>query len=957
LIGQTLGHYEILELLGAGGMGEVYRAHDQRLDRDVAFKVLPENLASSSERLERFEREAKAVAALSHPNIVTIFSVEEADGVHFLTMELVAGESLDQVIPESGLPLDRFSDLALQLAQGVAAAHQQGIVHRDLKPGNVMVTAEGHVKILDFGLAKLRGPSADSLIESEIATELMTQEGRILGTPAYMAPEQAEGKAVDARADIFALGAVFYEMLTGRRPFQGESHASLQAAILTADPESPRTLRSDLPKELESTVLRCLEKDPDHRFHSAGELTQELQSSAEAQTAPADRVRGPLVVAAVVLLAVALAVAGWLSMRSSKVQKARNQTLPEIERLLDEDQMVRALMLAWETQAILPDDPGLQDLVKRASTPVKVTTEPSDAKVHYRDFRDEEIPWQYLGTSPLPDARLPSAFYLRWRVEKEGYETLESSGTPKYPILHFELSPEGEAPPGMLWVPAGIHQFRDAPEVEVPGFWLDRHEVTNRQFKEFVDAGGYQKREYWQHPFLAEGGTLSFDEAMALFVDSTGRPAPATWTLGDFDEGADDLPVGGVSWHEAAAYAVFAGKSLPTVYHWRRAAPWTPFGDILLRSNFSTKGPVSVGSLGSLGRYGHVDMRGNVGEWCFNEADEGRYILGGSWQEPPYTFANNHARSPMERQPYMGFRCATYSAPLSEELTAPVGAGRHDFNAIEIASDDVFAFYRAMFEYDPVELDPAVELIDPSSRHWIRETVSFTAAYGNERVIAHLFLPKNAEPPFQTVVFVPGSAAGMVSSIDDMASLPIFFVPRSGRALVWPAYQGTLERIAGRPPTRSDRALKDLMVQKVNDLQRTLDYLESREDIDADNLVYLGLSAGAEYGPLYTAIDRRFKALVYLAGGFDDMHMLEEPAEVNPWHYTPRVNTPTLMVNGESDYGLPVETAQKPMFDLLGVSPEDKRHVLLEGGHLPNDLNAMMREILDWYDLYQGPVR
>jgi hypothetical protein len=197
----------------------------------------------------------------------------------------------------------------------------------------------------------------------------------------------------------------------------------------------------------------------------------------------------------------------------------------------------------------------------------------------------------------------------------------------------------------------------------------------------------------------------------------------------------------------------------------------------------------------------------------------------------------------------------------------------------------------------------------------------------------------------------------MFSSIDDMASLPIFFVPRSGRALVWPAYQGTLERIVGRPPTRSDRAPKDLMVQKVNDPQRTLDHLESRDDIDAANLVYLGLSAGAEDGPLSTAIDQRFKALVYLAGGFDDMHMLEEPAKVNPWHYTPRVNTPTLMVDGESDYGLPVETAQEPMFDLLGVSPEDKRHVLLEGEHVPNDLNAMVREILDWYDLHQGPVR
>lgn len=956
MIGQTLGHYEILELLGAGGMGEVYRARDRRLDRDVALKVLPRELAANPERLQRFEREAKAVAALSHPNIVTIFSVEEDDGVRFLTMELVDGESLDQMIPEGGLPLDRFADLALQLARGVAAAHRQGIVHRDLKPGNLMVTSDGQVKILDFGLAKLRDASADSVVESELATELMTQEGRILGTPAYMAPEQAEGKAVDARADIFALGAVFYEMLTGSRPFLGDSHASVQAAILTEEPTAPRALRSEVPRQVEATVLRCLEKDPAERFASAQQIVPELQSLIETAQAPGERTRGPLFAAALVLLALVAAVASWLWMRSSQLEKARTETLPEIERLLDERHTVEAFLLARETRKILPDDPGLTELLKRATSTVEITSEPSGAEISYRAFRNDEIPWQYLGTTPLESAALPSAHLLFWKIEKGGYDTLEASATPYFPSLAFTLRPEGEAPPGMLYVPAGSHQFQDAPEAEVPGFWLDKHEVTNGEFKQFLDAGGYQNPQYWRHSFELDGETLSFEEAMKLFVDSTGRPGPATWILGELAEGTADLPVGGVSWYEAAAYAELADKSLPTVYHWRRTAPFTPFGDILLRSNFSTQGPEPVGTLGSLDRYGHHDMRGNIGEWCLNEAHDGRYLLGGSWQDPSYTFSQNHARSPMERQPYMGFRLALYPEPVDEQLLEPVRAGRFDFNGIQVADDRVFEFYRAMYDYEPAALDPAVELRDTAGRQWTRETVSFTAAYGNERVLAHLFLPKNVEPPYKTVVYVPGSVASMVSSIEDMLSAFAFFIPRSGRALVWPVYQGNLERIGGRPATRSDRALRDLVVQRVNDLQRTIDYLETRDDIEHDNLVYLGLSAGAEYGPIYTAVEKRFTALVYLAGGFDDMHMLEEPAEVQPWHYAPRVTKPTLMVNGESDYGLPVETAQKPMFELFGVSANDKRHVLLEGGHLPDDLNAVMREILDWYDRYQGPV-
>jgi serine/threonine protein kinase/tetratricopeptide (TPR) repeat protein len=277
--GTRLGTYQITGALGAGGMGEVYRARDMRLGREVAVKVLPGSVTSSPDRLARFEREARTVAGLSHPNIVTLFSVEEEEGIRFLTMELVDGRTLDRLVTPGGMPVSGVLDLAIPLANALVAAHERGVVHRDLKPGNVMVTPDGWVKVLDFGLAKVdtvAGNVADATIAA-IGAAPISSEGQVLGTVPYMAPEQIRGEGVDARSDLFALGIILYELATGQRPFKGASSADVSSSILRDAPAPVLSVRRDLPRDLNRIISRCLEKSPRDRFQTARDVYNELR--------------------------------------------------------------------------------------------------------------------------------------------------------------------------------------------------------------------------------------------------------------------------------------------------------------------------------------------------------------------------------------------------------------------------------------------------------------------------------------------------------------------------------------------------------------------------------------------------------------------------------------------------------------------------------------------------------
>ena len=319
--GTRCGPYEILGLLGKGGMGEVYRAHDTKLEREVAIKALPDEFARDVDRLSRFEREAKLLASLNHPNIASIYGLEESNSARFLILELVEGETLAERIAGGALPAEEALKIALQIAEALEAAHERGVIHRDLKPGNIKVTPEGKVKVLDFGLAKaLAGnDSSSTLSNSPTLTITATQQGVILGTAAYMAPEQAKGKKVDHRSDLWSFGCVLYEMLTGHTVFRGEDVSDVLASILAREPDYTK-LEAKLHPKVQKLLLRCLDKDPKNRWQAAGDVRFEIQemlrepkglSKPPAEAHKTQRRSSLPWVAALILVAVVAAAVAW----------------------------------------------------------------------------------------------------------------------------------------------------------------------------------------------------------------------------------------------------------------------------------------------------------------------------------------------------------------------------------------------------------------------------------------------------------------------------------------------------------------------------------------------------------------------------------------------------------------------------------------------------------------------
>ena len=512
--------------------------------------------------------------------------------------------------------------------------------------------------------------------------------------------------------------------------------------------------------------------------------------------------------------------------------------------------------------------------------------------------------------------------------------------------MQVDLPAEGTAPAGMVHVPG---------PTAAGAFWLDRYEVTNRRFKAFVERDGYGRANLWQGPFVKNGTRLEWQQAMTYFRDATGRPGPATWGSGTFPDGEDNYPVGGVSWHEAAAFCAFEGKSLPTVHHWRAATVQPIFATILVTSNFSGHGPAPAGRYGGLGPFGTYDTAGNVREWCLNASGDNRYVLGGAWSDPKYLFYLPDARAPFDRSPGNGFRCARYEPAAARDLTQPLAFSPLAARGAGTPADDtVYRAYAAIHTFERGPLEETSEGIDDRSPFWRVEKVSYRAGYGNERVTAYLFLPRNATAPYQTVITFPGTYAFDIRSSARLELQWFDFLVRGGRAVMHPIYKGTYERTIGGTFSTylSEPAVfRDLGLQWFKDLARSLDYLETRPDIDRGRLAYHGISVGAVQGPRFMALEPRLKAGLLFWGGLG-----WASPEINPLSYASRSTAPTLMINGRADLLFPFDSSQLPLFRLLGAPEADKRHLVLEDvGHVAFN-QEVVRQALAWLDRYLGPV-
>lgn len=637
-------------------------------------------------------------------------------------------------------------------------------------------------------------------------------------------------------------------------------------------------------------------------------------------------------------------------------------------------------------QPYLRGDERLVRVLEKITAPISVKSSPAGAQVWIERVTPEGETGsrKLIGTTPLQNHRVAYGDYVV-TIEKSGFAPssrtialtpIQADGMwiPPRPVsFERSLVAASAAPAGMVLVPGGPYRLvawkRPTTKiVALAPFFIDQFEVSNAEFARFVDGGGYQRPELWKHPFVKDGRTLTFDEAMRELRDTTGLNAPRGWAQQKCPAGRENDPVTGVTWYEAAAYAELTGKSLPTVYEWEKAArdgttspfgvtfPWgvVPAGtDASRRASFRANGPMPVQSLrGGMSPYGVYHMAGNAEEWCANAIDDGRATAGAKYESVSYEFGGLGTFPAFYSSPMLGFRCVKH---LSASGDQGGGALRRTQEVAKLPRnpESKYREFLKFYEYPPAPLNARVvkRTVAPA---WIVERIAYAGAAG-QTVEALLFLPKNHRPPYQVVHYLPPhDVAGGRRTFE--ASIESTLAPfiRSGRAVfgvMLPGYIGR-EFPGGVEPPEGSEEFAELMTNNIIDERRGLDYLLTRPDVDAARVAFYGQSSGAHVGLLVAGVEHRYRSVLLVGIGLIDLDTTVLP-RVSRINFVPYLDTPLLMVHGRWDELHPLSTEAEPLFDL---APEPKRLTVFDGSHIPS-VAVTIPTFTAWWDETLGPVK
>ena len=661
-----------------------------------------------------------------------------------------------------------------------------------------------------------------------------------------------------------------------------------------------------------------------------------------------------------------LAIVGFFIKRNRDEQRALNNTLPsiieEIRHVHPDDgrKNWEVFLKLLEIKKYLRNKPEFNEVWNNVIFPLTIDTNIPAAKVFAKPYSNPDTSWYYLGKTPLYDYMFPKGL-SRIKIEKPDYEiqydivVKSFNGRSLSDTLNYKLFKQEEVQEGMVFIPGQMGDYRSTPDLPLVfrgDYWMDRFEVTNAQFKIFLDSGGYENPAYWKFPFVDGKDTIPFDVAKSRFTDKAGWYGPHNWEMGDIPKGEEDLPVTGISWYEAAAYASFVKKDLPTIFHWVSVSEPNAAPEIIKLANFNKKGPAKGGTYNSMTRYGTFDLPGNASEWIYNSNGGDRIVIGGNYREPSYLYNMRVSISPWTRNDLIGFRCIQYvDDTLKQQLSQDFTQTNRNYQNLKPVSDALFEVYKGLFNYEKTDLNPVINS-ESESTYWTREVVSINVPYEQTPMKILLFLPKNYKPPYQTIIFIPGLNAVSSNTMDDMNSGSIDFFVKSGRAVMWPVYYSTYGRGEIRPTNLY--TWKQVHKNIMTDFQVACDYLQTRNDIDADRLAYYGFSWGSALATYVLAIDDRIKLGILALFGISSVEKYRY-MEFDQIDYVPHIKIPMLLLGGRYDPDFVIEQ-QQAFYDFLGTPESDKKWIIYESTHwIPRE--DLINESLTWLDKYFGPTK